>query len=216
MYLKLTWKILCNKRSWGRKHEKPCCKVNAYDLWSTKRWQWCPKVMSVRVAILNASEIILTWIWIWQLFPFTFQIIPESDAESPIAPRRQERERDWVSQINDIPSQNGFYKNTNGFDTTDRKAYPLKQTPSFLEDVCDDFERTLERSKTKPTRQVQIADAVDYYSYSSSGGKITTLYSFHSYIGYLSHDKIEGFIARDPQLFNFFFLHILLIYKTQM
>uniref|UniRef100_A0A336LCA0 CSON006654 protein n=1 Tax=Culicoides sonorensis TaxID=179676 RepID=A0A336LCA0_CULSO len=103
------------------------------------------------------------------------EIIPESDTESPIAPRRQERERDWVSQINDIPSQNGFYnKTSNGHDTTDRKNYPLKQTPSFLEDVCDDFERTLERSKTKPTRQVQIADAVDYYSYSSSGGSIAS------------------------------------------
>lgn len=102
----------------------------------------------------------------------TFQTIPESDAESPIAPRRQERERDWVSQINDIPTHNNFYKNSNDFDMTDRKTnYQLKQTPSFLEDVCDDFERTLERSKTKPSRQVQIADAVDYYSYSSSGGE---------------------------------------------
>lgn len=113
--------------------------------------------------------------------PSSFQIIPESDTETPIAPRRQERERDWVSQINDIPSQNGFHSRsntTNGYDTTDRKLYPLKQTPSFLEDVCDDFERTLERSKTKPTRQVQIADAVDYYSYSSSGGKITVWFCY--------------------------------------
>ncbi|XP_063699459.1 KN motif and ankyrin repeat domain-containing protein 2 [Culicoides brevitarsis] len=103
------------------------------------------------------------------------EIIPESDSETPIAPRRQERERDWVSQINDIPI-NGFHKGTNGYDTTDKKLYPLKQTPSFLEDVCDDFERTLERSKTKTTRQVQIADAVDYYSYSnsSSGGSVAS------------------------------------------
>lgn len=105
------------------------------------------------------------------LFYFFSQVIPESDSESPIIARRQER--DWVSQIEDIPNVNGHYSGTtNGFRETEKKAYPLKQTPSFLEEVCDDFERTLERSKTKagpPVRQVQITDMIDYYSYSSSG-----------------------------------------------
>lgn len=77
---------------------------------------------------------------------FLFQIISESDTESPIIARRQQ-EPDWVSQIENIPSQNGYHTSNGHLSVSNREL--LKHTPEFLEDVCFDFERTLERSKTK-------------------------------------------------------------------
>lgn len=124
--------------------------------------------------------------WRKLLLFYFFQIIIESDTDSPILPRHQQ-EPDWVSQIENIPSQNGYHRN--GYLSVHHIDHELhKHTPEFLEDVCFDFERTLERSKTKqrpeppplPPRNLRHifgSAMVDASSYHLSGESLSYFFS---------------------------------------